>query len=452
MPHAPASSPRCPGTVSRRAFLRSGLVGLGSLGLADLLRLEARADAPRSARSKSVIVLWLWGGPSHMETFDLKPDAPTEYRGEFKPIASNVPGLLLSEHLPRLARLGDKIALVRSLHHDSPGHVNSTHTVLTGYPGEAVEVPPFKPKYPDAWAVAGKVLGGRAAGVPSYVAMPHTRYNGAAYLGSALDPLVISSDPGSPSFAVPGVALDGALRPRFAERLDLLGRFDRLRRDLDASGAMPAMDEFQQKAASILTGDAARRAFDIGKEPDRDRYGRHATGQRLLLARRLVEAGTRVVTVDFPCVPGQKAFSWDDHASVWNIFEQMKIRLPMLDQVASALIEDLYSRGLSDDVLFVVMGEMSHTPRLSYHNGQPGREHWARSMSVLLSGGGLRMGQAVGSTNHKGEEPKERPLSPNDLLATWYKYLGVPLDAHFADFAGRPTPVLPHGRPIEELI
>jgi hypothetical protein len=159
-----------------------------------------------------------------------------------------------------------------------------------------------------------------------------------------------------------------------------------------------------------------------------------------------------MVTIDFPCVPGQKAFSWDDHASVWNIFEQMKIRLPVLDQVCSAMIEDLCARGLERDVLFLVMGEMSHTPRLSNHEGQPGREHWGRSMSVLLSGGGMRMGQAVGSTTEKGDEPFERPLTPNDLLATLYSYMGVPLSTHFNDRFGRPIAILPHGRPIEELI
>jgi uncharacterized protein (DUF1501 family) len=170
------------------------------------------------------------------------------------------------------------------------------------------------------------------------------------------------------------------------------------------------------------------------------------------LARRLVEAGSRLVTIDFPCVPGQKAFSWDDHASVWNIFEQMRIRLPILDQVVSALIEDLHERQLQDDVLLLVLGEMSHTPKLNYFQGQPGREHWAQSMSILVSGGGMPMGQVIGSTNHKGEEPRDRPLTPNDLLATWYQYLGIPLDTHFRDFAGRPTPIVPNGRPIHELI
>jgi len=207
------------------------------------------------------------------------------------------------------------------------------------------------------------------------------------------------------------------------------------------------------KAVAMLTGTAARDAFDLGREDPktRDRYGRHTVGQQCLVARRLVEAGVRLVTVDFPCVPGQKAFSWDDHASVWNIFEQMKIRLPVLDQIVSALVRDIYDRGLQDDVMLVVMGEMSHTPRLSNHEGQPGREHWGRSMSVLLSGGGMPMGQVVGSTNVKGEEPQTRPLAPNDLLATWYKYLGIPGDLHVNDFAGRPTPIVPHGKPIDEL-
>jgi hypothetical protein len=447
----PVPAARCPGTLSRRAFVRAGLGGLWSLGLSDLLRLQAAGSAPAS--SKSVIVLWLWGGPSHMETFDPKPDAPSEFRGEFKTIPTNVPGLRVSEHLPRLARVADKIALVRSLSHGSPGHVNSTHTMMTGYPGELAEAPPFRPKYPDFWAVANRVLGGRAAGVPPFVALPRVMYHGAAYLGNDLGPMPVTADPNAPNFRVPGVGVSDEARPRLAGRLGLREQLDTLRRDTDTTGVMHAADGYRQKAVDLLLGDAARRAFDLSREDPRtrDRYGRHAVGQRLLLARRLVEAGVRLVTVDFPCVPGQKAFSWDDHASVWNIFEQMKIRLPVLDQVASALIEDLAARGLGDEVLFVVMGEMSHTPKLNYHKGQPGREHWGRSMSVLLSGGGLRMGQAVGSTNARGEEPKDRPLCPGDLLATWYRLLGVPLDQHFPDLTGRPIPILPHGQPIAEL-
>jgi hypothetical protein len=429
-------------------------VGLGSLTLADLLRLEAQASPGRATPNhKSILVLWLWGGPSHMETFDLKPAAPAEFRGDFRPIRTNVPGMEICEHLPKLARLADKFALIRSLHHDSPGHVNSTHTVWTGYPGELVESPPFKPKYPDIWAVANKVQGERVAGIPPFVALPYIRYQGAAYLGAGLDPLMVAADPSAAEFQVPNLSLAAGKRPRFRQRLNLLGHFDRLRRDLDSSGAMGSLDTFRGKAVSLLTSDAARKAFDIHKEPEkvRDRYGRHAVGQRCLLARRLIEAGTRIVSVDFPSVAGQKAFSWDDHASVWNIFEQMKIRLPVLDQVVTALIQDISDRGMEKDVLLVVMGEMSHTPKLSNFKGQPGREHWSRSMSVLLAGGGLAMGQVVGSTNSRGEEPRDRPVTPADLLATWYQYLGVPLDTHFKDFSGRPTPILPGGRSIQEL-
>lgn len=448
------SGNRCPGTFTRRAFVRSGLAGLGSLSLAELLRLRSIAAGGRATSNpKSLLVLWLWGGPSHMETFDLKPDAPSEFRGEFRPIRTNVPGLLISEHLPRLARLADKFALVRSLHHDSNGHVNSTHTLLSGYPGEVVETPPYRPRHPDVWAVTTKLLGPRRGGMPAFVAMPRTRYNGAAYLGSGLEPLIVGGDPNRPGFQAPRLALDDAERPRFQARRDLLQEFDQWQHHVDSSGQMAAMDVFRREAASILTSSAARRAFDLHAEDPRvrERYGRHEVGQRCLLARRLIEAGARIVTVDFPCVPGQKAFSWDDHASVWNIFEQMKIRLPVLDQVVAALVEDIHDRGLDDDVLLLVMGEMSHTPRLSNFNGQPGREHWARSMSIFLAGGGMRMGQAVGSTNHKGEEPRERPLSPNDLQATLYRYLGIPAQTHFTDHAGRPIPLLPGGQAIREL-
>jgi uncharacterized protein (DUF1501 family) len=451
----PRPTPRCPGTFNRRSFLRAGAAALGGLSLADLLRLEAQSrEAQRSTSPKSVIVLWLWGGASHMETFDLKPDAPSEYRGDFRPIHTNIPGLDISEHLPRLARLGDKFALIRSLHHNSPGHVNSTHTLLSAYPGDLVEGGDYKPRYPFVWSVANKMLGERRPGLPQYVAMPRVRYQGAAYLGRQYEPLVVSADPSTAGYQPPDISLAAADRPRFGQRAELLRQFDGIRRDLDQTGAMEAMDGFQRRAADILTSGAAREAFDLTREDGRvrDRYGRHAVGQRCLLARRLIEAGTRIVTIDFPCVPGQKAFSWDDHASVWNIFEQMRIRLPVLDQVVSALIEDLHMRGLADDTLLIVTGEMSHTPRLNYFNGQPGREHWARSMSLLLAGGGLRMGQAVGATNSRGEEPRVRPITPNDFQATLYRWFGIPLETSFLDHAGRPVHIVPNGRVIEELV
>ncbi len=456
MSSPPSRSRRCDGTLPRCAFLQAGLAGWGALGLADLLRLEAQACAASHASSsrKSMIVLWLWGGPSHMETFDLKPEAPLEFRGDFRPISTNVPGIEICEHLPKLARQADKFSLVRSCSHASTGHVNSTHTMLTGYPGQPAEMPPFRPKYPDFWAVAHKRLARDAQSMPLHVVLPNTRYEGAAYLGSGLEPMKVAGDPNTADFKVPNLSLAEALQPRFSERLDLLKQFDRFGHDVDSSGVMDSLDTFNRKAVSILSSNDARNAFDLEREDPqtRDRYGRTVVGQRRLLARRLVEAGVRIVTVDFPTVPGQKAFSWDDHASVWNIFEQMKIRLPVLDQVVSALIEDLDQRNLLDDVMLVVMGEMSHTPRLSNFKGQPGREHWARSMSIFMAGGGMRMGQVVGATTSKGDEPAERPLSPNDILATWYKYLGIPLDSHFRDHFGRPIPILPHRAPLHELI
>jgi hypothetical protein len=446
-------APRCIGTASRRAFLRASLTGFSALGISDLIRLgAASAGTPGPGEvGPSMIVVWLWGGPSHMETFDLKPEAPEAYRGLFRPIATSVPGLEICEKLPRLATLADKLAIIRSISHDSPGHVNSTHTVLTGYPGDLAESPPFEPKYPYIFHAANKLLP-EAAGLPKWVAMPDLRYEGGGGLGRAHGPYKVAGDPNKPDFKVPELVLDEARRARLGGRGRLLAGFDAARRALEP--ANPSFDAFQQRALDVLTSPAARDAFDLQQESDllRDRYGRNVVGQRCLLARRLVEAGVRLVTVDFPCVPGQKAFSWDDHASVWNIFEQMEVRLPVLDQAVSALIEDVHSRGLDRRTLIVVMGEMGRTPKLSNHEGQPGREHWGRAMSVLLSGGGLPMGQVIGSTTPRGEEPRDRPLTPNDLLATWYRYLGIDPSLTYLDPTGRPISLLPHGEPIGELI
>ncbi|MCA9041222.1 MAG: DUF1501 domain-containing protein, partial [Planctomycetaceae bacterium] len=331
----------CEGTWKRRSFLKAGAATLGGLTLPQLLRLQnAQADSALEKSlpdNKSMIVLWLWGGPSHMETFDLKPEAPIEYRGEFFPIDTNVPGIQISEHLPKLAQLADKFSLIRSLSHDSPGHVNSTHTLVTAYPGNLLEAPPFRPDHPDLWSVLSHFKGPVHEGLPAHVALPYMRYNGSAYLGGGLDPFKMNSDPNSDKFKVQNVKFEAITADRAQERLSLKAQFDQLRRDIDTSDSMATMDQFDQKAMAMLTSGRAEEAFKIENESDeiRDRYGRHTIGQRCLLARRLVEAGVRLVTIDFPHVPGQKAFSWDDHASVWNIFEEMKHRLPVLDQVCS---------------------------------------------------------------------------------------------------------------------
>jgi hypothetical protein len=460
MPRPNLSPTRCEGTLPRRSFLRASLTGLSTLGLADLFRLEAAAAGAGAGMGTgaksgpSIILIWLWGGPSHMETFDLKPDAPAEYRGEFNPIETNVPGIFISEHLPRLAKIADKYALIRSLSHDSPGHMNSTHTVMTGYTGEIVETPPYKPKQPDIFQAAHKLLPSRLPGLPQWVALPRVRYTGGGHFGESFGPFVVTADPNDPQFQVPALSLEEGPRSRLSGRGRLLDDFERMRRTVEQTSAVESLDSFQQQALTLLTGTTARDAFDLsGEDPRlRDRYGRDEIGQRCLLARRLVESGVRLVTVDFPCVPGQKAFSWDDHASVWNIFEQMKIRLPVLDRAVSALIEDVHARGMDRDTLVVVMGEMSHTPKLSNHQGQPGREHWGKSMSLLLSGGGMPMGQVIGATNRRGDEPVDRFLRPSDLLATWYTYLGLDPHAVFPDLTNRPIPLLPHGEPIRELV
>ena len=441
---------RCPGTLPRRSFLRTSAVGLT---LADLLRGQAANASPASPLSnKSLIVLWLWGGPSHLETFDMKPEAPQEYRGEFRPIKTPVPGLEITEHLPLLAARADRFSLIRSLSHDSPGHVNSTHTLVTAYPGELNEQPPYAPKHPNAWSVMTKLLGQRRPDMPAHVAN-HVRYDGAAYLGSSLQPFLVTADPNNPNFRVPNVGIEKIAADRFQSRADLLSQLDQFRRDLDTGRHMLTGDRFNQSAINMLTSDAALKAFDISQESEetRNRYGRNSIGQRCLLARRLVEAGVRLVTIDFPYVDGQKARSWDDHASVWNIFTEMKARLPVLDQVVSAMMDDIYSRGLEKDVMLLVMGEMSHTPRLSNFDGQPGRDHWGKAMSVFLSGGGLNMGQVIGSTNSKGEEPQSDLVTPNDFLATLYHSMGVPLDTQFHDQSGRPTAIVPNGAPIKGL-
>lgn len=441
---------RCPGTLPRRSFLRTGAVGLT---LPDLLRARAiGSESTPVSSNKSMIVLWLWGGPSHLETFDMKPEAPLEYRGEFRPIRTNVPGIEICEHLPLLASRADRFSLVRSLSHDSPGHVNSTHTLVTAYPGELNEMPPYEPKHPNAWSVITKLLGQKRPDMPAHVAN-HVRYDGAAYLGHGLLPFLVTGDPNQSDFRVPNIGIEKIASQRFQTRTALLAELDNFRRDLDKHGHLLASDRFNQSAIQMLTSDAALRAFDISQESNetRDRYGRSTIGQRCLLARRLVEAGVRLVTIDFPYVAGQKAQSWDDHASVWNIFDEMRARLPVLDQVVSALIDDLYGRSLDQEVLLLVMGEMSHTPRLSSYNGQPGRDHWGKAMSVFVSGGGMQMGRVIGSTNAKGEEPHSDLVTPNDFLATLYQAMNVPLDTQFEDHSGRPVSIVPNGAPVSEL-
>ena len=465
---APSSSP-----VSRRSFLQSGMLALTGLGVADVLRLRAAAqETGRTAEDTSVIFLWLPGGPPHMETYDMKPNAPAEYRGDFKPIPTNVPGMDVCELMPRHARVADRYTLIRSVSHNFADHGGGHKRFLTGR--DPREPTGFVNDFPMVGSMAAKMREGRNVGVPNYVSGTDSGRSdvdvfsfGAAYLGPSQTPFTVIGDPNAPKFEVKNLVMNAALAGQRDDRERLLHGFDQMRRETDRNGVVAAMDEFGQKALQLMTSEKARIAFDLTREPDalRDRYGRHPWGQRALMARRLVEAGSSWVTMvlENPTPPGAampitSCYNWDSHAVNCHIFEDARYRLPIYDQAVAALIEDLYDRGLDKKVLLVVTGEFGRTPRISYSEGtqtkvkQPGRDHWPSSMSMLVAGGGMRTGQVVGSTDSRGEHPKDRPLTPNDLWATVFRHLGIDIDTTFPDPSGRPMSILPYGEAIKELI
>ncbi len=465
--------PLCPGPLSRRSFLQIGAVGVGGLGLSDVLRLRARAQSsPTTEPDTSLIFIWLPGGPPHMETYDMKPDAPEDYRGEFRPIHTNVPGIDVCELLPLHARVADRFTLIRSIAHEFADHGGGHKRFLTGR--KPAEPTGFVNDAPAVGSIVAKMREHRNVGLPNYISGTNPGragvdvYSfGAAYLGPAYTPFNVPGDPSAPDFQVKNLALAPEMASRLDDRVRLLQGFDNLRRTLDQSGAMEAMDQYNQKAVELLTSEKARRAFDLSLEPDslRDKYGRHAWGQRALLARRLVEAGCSFVTMvmEDPYQSGvprlkEGVYNWDSHAVNCHIFRDARVRFPIYDRAISALIEDLYDRGLDKKVLLVVTGEFGRTPRINSQIGtqtgvmQPGRDHWPGAMSVLVAGGGMRTGQVVGSTNSKGEYPQDRPLTPNDLWATVYRHLGIDYTHALPDHSGRPMPILPFGEPIAELL
>ncbi len=456
---------RCPGPVSRRSFLQAGALGVGGLGLADLLRLRAEASTAGKAPDTSIIFVWLPGGPPHMDTYDLKPDAPAEYRGVFRPISTNVSDLDVCELFPLHARCADKYNLVRSIAHEFADHGGGHKRFLTGrLPAEPAG---FVNDAPCVGSIVAKMREQRSVGVPNYVAGADNGRTGvdvfsfgAAYLGSAYTPFIVGGDPSASEFKVQNLSLAPEMAGRLDNRVQLLSGFDRLRREVDKSGAMDAMDKFNRRAIELLMSDKARNAFDLSQEDSRvrERYGMHAYGQRALMARRLVEAGCSFVTMvmENP-LPGKPLptgviYNWDSHAVNGHIFDDAQVRFPLYDQAVTALVEDIYARGLDRKVMLVVTGEFGRTPRVENFNGRPGRDHWPNAMSLLVCGGGMRTGQVIGSTNPKGEHPQDRPLTPNDLWATVYRHLGIDYEASFPDHNGRPMPILPFGAPISELL
>ena len=428
--------------VSRRNFLRVGSLAVGGLTLPNLLRGEAIArDAGTSAKRKAVILVWQAGGPSHLDMYDLKPSAPAEYRGEFKPIPTNVPGIDVGEHLPLQAAMFDKFSVVRSAYHTNAGHGMGSQWMLTGYQ-PTIEV--NDNIYPSCGSIVAALRGPNEPGMPAYCNVPNRLDLGkAAYLGASFNPFSPDSNPNEPGFQVRNMKLPGNLSlNRLERRQQLLGQVDTIRRDIDTKGDIVGLDKFYHDAFEMVTNEKALRAFDIHKEDPRlrEKYGRNDLGQSCLLARRLVESGVTYVTV-------QAGGGWDTHG---NNFAELKNRLlPQFDRAVAALVDDLFVRGLQDDVLVMAMGEFGRTPRI---NPQAGRDHWPGAMSVLFAGGGLQMGQAIGTTDSKAEYPTSKPYTPGCVLSTMYHTLGIDHHHVFYDQGRRPLPVLNEGQPITELI
>lgn len=423
--------------LDRRNFIKVGLLAGTGLTLVDRLRAAAHADQPK--RSRSAILVYLAGGPSHFETFDPKPLAPAEIRGPFNAISTAVPGVQICETLPRLAKLADRYSLVRSVCHKNAGHGGGQRCVQTGYDSASSENE-LPHDYPVLGSFVAKVRGPISNGLPTFIRCPNADDGGAAYLGNAYDPMRVAAN-GRPV----GVELKASIPiARLEDRRALRAQFDGLARRFDTPPVMEAMDDLEKNAFAMLTSPAAFEAFDINRETRamRDRYGDHSAGQSLLMARRFVEAGAGLVSV--------RIGSWDHHGAAAGGTTQAgcNIECPRLDQALAALLADLSERGLSDDVLVWCWGEFGRTPRMSR---DAGRDHWPQAQSVLLAGGGLQAGRVIGATNAKGEYPVERAVSPADVLATVYRQLGIDPTQQFVNSAGRPVAMLPHSEAIGEL-
>jgi hypothetical protein len=443
--------------VNRRVAVLAGMLGIGGLTLGDLLRLRA-AGAARASQ-KSVILVWLDGGPSQLESYDPKPDAPPEFRGPFAAIASRAPSIHLSELMEQQAKIADRLAFIRSVHHSTGDHFAGAHWMLTGRFG-ATSVSK-QARYPSFGSIIARQCGARRPGMPAYVGLPAAEsvylfpgYHGAAYLGGAHNPFDV--DQGTKylhhryATKVGLPKMFSAMAEVDVERLKSRGQLrqslDVIRRELDQQQVMDSIDSFQQQALSMMADGNAATAFDIGKESPAtiDRYGDNPWGRYTLMARRLVEAGSTFVTVDMP--------HWDHHSS---LVEGHAPNMRAMDRAVAALVGDLAERGRLDETLVVVMGEFGRTPKVN--NGQPGipipgRDHWGDAISVMMAGGGLRGGTVVGQTNQRAEHPVDRPLQPHDILATVYHVMGIDPTISFPDHAGRPIPILSAGEPIRELI
>jgi len=440
--------------LTRRSFVQAGALGVGGLLLPDLFRareVQAAASGKRPDDKTAVILIWCSGGPGHMETWDPKPEAPSEWRGPFGAINTNVAGIQFGELMPEQAKIADQLAVIRTVHHGLGDHTRGNHWMLTGWDGPAFNAVEVAQRNPSMGSAAAALRGANRPGMPPYVAVPHLRggtdnlFHYHAYAGAEFNPFVANSDPNEKEYSVRDLSLARGLSfQRLQNRRAFLERFDQLRCEGDA--LIAERDGAYQRAFDMLTGPEARAAFDISQEPAnlRDRYGRHTFGQSALLARRLVEAGVTFVTVN--CVP------WDHHGTPPQLKTEAggKLLIPHLDRAIAALVTDLRDRGLFDRVLVVAMGEFGRTPKI---NRDAGRDHWGDTFSVMMANGRMKMGQAIGASNKKGEYPVDKAFTPQDVLTTVYHHLGIdPHSATFVNRTGRPVYLLEGGEPIRELV
>ena len=455
---------------SRRNMLKAGLAGMAGLSLPQLLK--SRADAALAGRSishKSVILLWMTGGPSHIDTWDPKPDRPENNRGPFTPIATALPGTFVCEHLPKQAAMLDQFTLIRSVDCARSSHQPNL-VMQTGNREAAPRVNPKGDQYPSIASVVAKHHGANHPAMPPYVAfMKHDSHIGwGGWLGKQYDPFIgnkaavlpeydllgkpLNRTTGANLFTLPGqLSFD-----RLSNRRALMNDLDRIRSGLDQSGAMNALDHYGQQALDMVAGGRAQTAFDLSAEPThvRERYGDHLWCQQALLARRLVEAGVSFVTLDLSY--HSASGTWDNHGIPDGVYggisKGLKPLLPLFDHLITTLVSDLEERSLLDDVLIVAMGEFGRTPNMGTQGSVDGRNHWPVVMSMCLAGGGLRHGQVIGSSTHDGGAIKERPVTPADLAATIYRHMDVPLDSTYLDDRGRPRFIVEEdGQPLSEL-
>lgn len=425
--------------VGRRGFVKAGLTGLAGLSLPRLLQLQAVAARPSRRNDTAVIYLELAGGPTQHETYDPKPNAPAEYRGPLKTVNTSIAGVQFCELMAEQAKIMDKLVILRAVHHDSGSHQTSAHLTQTGY--YLRDRQSRENDMPCIGSVAARMCGANQPGLPPFVSIPNSmRYGRAAWIGKGFNPFETIKNADKQPFVVPNLTLVGGLtQDRLNDRRALLTGFDKNRQVLDNNGVADAQSEFTRQAFEMVTGDKARTAFDVSAEPEtvRQRYGESSIGQNLLLARRLVEAGVKFVSVRVNTLG-----SWDDHN---GIEKRMKAKGPAFDQGVSALVSELHERGMNRDVMVVAMGEFGRTPRV---NKNAGRDHWGRVMSVMLAGGDLKAGQVIGSSDSQGGAPTDNPYRPENILATIYQHMGIDPASTFEDNSGRPRYLLEERTPI----